>query len=104
MIDLGEYLISADDRSVTLHRKTTVKNKQTGEETPAIARLGDYGTFAQAAARLAHIAAADAITAGKSVTQIVEAVNAAAAVILEALEPALERSAGVHPDQGQLPC
>lgn len=87
MIDLGEYLLEADDRSVTLHRKTMRKNAKTGEVAPAVDRFGDYATFAQAAARLAHIAAADAIAAGKTVTEIVDAVADAASRIEQAIKP-----------------
>lgn len=85
MIDLGAYLLDADERSVTLHRKTMRKNAKTGEVTPHVDRFGDYATFAQVAARLAHMAAADAIAAGYSVDRIRGAVEDAALRIENAI-------------------
>ena len=78
MIDLGEYLLDADDRCVTLHRKTIRTNRKTGVESPHVEVVGHYATFAQAATRLAHIVAADAVRARRDVDQIRIAVHNAA--------------------------
>jgi ABC-type sulfate/molybdate transport systems ATPase subunit len=85
MIDLGLYLLDADDRCVTLHRKTVRKNAKTGVETPATDVIGHFATFAQAAARLAHMSAADAVAAGYNVDRIRQSVDDAATRIENAI-------------------
>ncbi len=99
MIDLGAFLLDADDRSLTLHRKRV---NEKGEPTTVV--VGFYPNAHAVARKLASLPGHDAIAAGLTVAQIRDAIDTAAAVILEALEPALAAPATVHPDQGQLPC
>jgi len=99
MIDLGAYLIEADDRSVTLRRKHVTEK---GESTTVV--VGFYTSLHNVARKLATLKAHEAIAAGKSLTEVVDAINTATAVILEALEPVVTPPATVHPEQGTLPC
>jgi hypothetical protein len=86
MIDLGGYMLEADERSVTLHRKVTRTNKTTNEQTPGTEVVGHYATFGQAAHRLAHMSAAEAVRAGHDVDDIATAVADGAARIERAIE------------------
>lgn len=84
MIDLGQYLIDADDRSVTLHRKHVTEK---GESTTVA--VGFYTSLHNVARKLATLKTHEAIAAGKTVAEIAVIVDQATTAILEALETAV---------------
>ena len=83
-LDLGDFVLDADKYGVILHRKKSRLSK-TGESIPYLDLVGHYGSFAQTAARLAHMSAAEAVSAGATVKQITAAVEAAASRIETAI-------------------
>ena len=86
MIDLGHYLIDADDRSVTLYRRRV---SEKGEATTVV--VGYYANLTAVARKLATLPTHEAIAARKTVTEIALIVDRATATILEArhAQPAL---------------
>lgn len=79
MLDLGEFALEADKYSVIIYRKRQRKSETTGEMSLFLELVGHYANFAQAAARLAHMSAAEAVGPSTSVKVICDAVVAAAA-------------------------
>ena len=99
MIDLGHYLIDADDRSVTLYRRRV---SEKGEATTVV--VGYYANLTAVARKLATLPTHEAIAARKTVTEIAQIVDRATATILEALGQTETPTSTVHPGQGALPC
>lgn len=87
MIDLGDYLLDADKRSLTLYRKHIIqKGDKAGEMRTE--EVGHYTSLFNVAVKLTALSAHEAIAAGAPVPEIIEAMERSASTILQALEAA----------------